>query len=190
MQNLLLTIELIPESTFFKSLHNFYKYHSNGSIEDWQRIKKKLRVLEGDQCWICGAEGGRLEAHEFYEFEFYEGKPLQNLMGIHHLCKKCHMVKHFEFWMSKGYDKKELVEHFCKVNKCSEEIFDKHKIEAVAAWREKNKFKWSVNLMELLRWSCGFEFEGRKDGSTEIRFPTEEEFEETRKIRLNQLGLN
>ncbi len=147
-----LNIELVPATAWYLSLHQLYR--RNGQASRWMKIKKELFEREGRQCWICGAEDSRLEAHEFWE---YDAKPcIQKLAAIHHLCDMCHKIKHIGFWCHTaegrsrleklGLSCKLLVEHFCKVNNCSENEFEEHEEQAFRIFEERSKRKWKQDF--------------------------------------------
>ena len=119
-------------------------------------MKQELYEKEGHKCWICGKKGSRLEAHEFWEYD--NKNHVQKLAAIHHLCDMCHKIKHIGFWFytEPGKEKLEkselttgdIINHFCEVNKCLEEDFEKHKEEALNLWRERSKHKWEQDFGE------------------------------------------
>jgi len=147
-----LTIELIPATAWFSSLYRIYK--NSNQLSKWRRIKKELFEREGRRCWICGRENVRLEAHEFWEYD--DEKHIMRLVAIHHLCDMCHKIKHIGFWcytvdgrklMEKaGLTREDLINHFCKVNNCTREEFEKHEEEAFKIWRERSKYEWKIDL--------------------------------------------
>jgi hypothetical protein len=93
-KQLKLTIELVPATVWFSSLYHYYK--DNMQLNKWRKLKEELFKNEGLKCWICGKEGVRLEAHEFWEYD--DVRHVQRLMAIHHLCDLCHKIKHIGYW--------------------------------------------------------------------------------------------
>lgn len=153
MKSLRLTIELVPSTVWFSSLYQIYK--ENNQLSKWREVKRKLFKEEGQRCWICGQEG-RLEAHEFWEYD--DKNHIQKLVAIHHLCSMCHKIKHIGFWCStedgrellakSGLTRDDLINHFCKVNDCSREEFERHEEEAFKKWAERSKYKWVQDFGE------------------------------------------
>jgi len=143
-----LTIELVPTSVWFSSLYQFY--NRTNQPDQWRKIKVELFEKEGRKCWICGKEGDRFEAHEFWEYD--ETNHVQRLRVIHHLCRLCHKIKHIGFWCytkdgqrklaRAGLTREALIRHFCKVNNCSREEFETHETEAFRIWRERSQHEW------------------------------------------------
>lgn len=152
--NIRLTIGLVPSTVWYSSIYQFYK--KSNSMEKWDEIKKELFEKEGKKCWICGKETNRLDAHEFWKYD--DVKHIQKLEAIHHLCGFCHKVKHIGLWLhtqdgermlkKEGLVKMNIVNHFCNVNKCSEEEFRKYEEEAFRIWSERNKYKWKQDFGE------------------------------------------
>jgi hypothetical protein len=151
-KQLKLTIELVPRALWLFSLREIYK--QSGQMARWKKIKNNLFETEGRRCWICGQEGNRLEAHEFWEYD--DVNHIQKLVAIHHLCSMCHRVKHIGFWCSidrgmqqmarMGLTKQDLIRHFCEVNSCSREEFEEHEEESFVQWRERSNFEWRQDL--------------------------------------------
>ncbi|MDI6603171.1 MAG: hypothetical protein QME57_03605 [Patescibacteria group bacterium] len=144
----------------------------------WNKIKKVLFKNEGRKCWICGATGVRLQAHEFWEAVPVEQKILKKykreiaerkkLVAIHHLCGRCHMVKHFNVVIRQSSEIEKEIEELitlCKKwkkdpQKLIEEIRQKitrsHPIELYwESWRDraikskKKKYRYSN---KRIRW--------------------------------------
>lgn len=126
MKELKHEIEIIPRIASNISLFNLL--HS----KIWKKLKEDLIEEEGNKCWICGKEGVKLEAHEFWDFDCEN--LTHKLKEIHHICIYCHGAKHLTYWM-KQRDSKEgwsfgfvikLKKHFCKINNCSEKDLKEH----------------------------------------------------------------
>jgi len=151
-QKFKLTIELVPSTVWFSSLYKLYK--KRNQLDKWKKIKEELFKKEGKKCWICGAENVRLEAHEFWEYD--DKNHIQKLVAIHHLCSMCHKIKHIGFWCyteygrrklkNEGVNREDLINHFCKVNNCTREDFEKHEKEAFKIWRERSKYSWKQDF--------------------------------------------
>jgi len=145
----ILSIELVPSTVWFQSIHNYLK--STGKGSDWTKIKENLFVSEGKKCWICGDENNRLEAHEFWEYD--DVNRIQKLTAIHHLCSNCHKIKHFGFWcyteegrqlLEKSHSNRaNLVNHFCKINNCTAIEFEDYWINTYEVWKERSKYDWT-----------------------------------------------
>lgn len=147
-----LTIELVPSTVWYSSIYQIYR--KANCLDEWRRIKRELFEKEGQRCWICEKEGGRLEAHEFWEYD--DENHIQRLAAIHHLCSMCHKIKHMGFWChsdqgreqlaTADLTKEDLISHFCKVNECSTETFEEHEQKAFDVWEERSKHSWKQDF--------------------------------------------
>ena len=156
MNELKLTVDLIPRTAFNLSLYNYFKEH--GQLDKWNKIKQELFKSEGRQCWICSDKNTRFEAHEYWEYD--EASYIQKLISIHHLCSMCHKVKHISYWgttderleqLSRiGLSRDDLVGHFCKVNNCSIEEFYKHLKESSSIHARRSKIQWKQDFGKYL----------------------------------------
>ncbi|MBO3809708.1 MAG: hypothetical protein FGF50_08970 [Candidatus Brockarchaeota archaeon] len=142
-----LTIELVPSTVWFSSLYNLMPE------DKWRELKKQIYEEEGE-CYICGSTESPFELHEFWEYD--DKNHVQKLIGVHHLCRLCHMIKHIGFWCHTedgrtklkqiGLSREDLIKHFCKVNQCSEKDFLQHEDNAFKIWRERSKHQWRQNF--------------------------------------------
>jgi len=92
----------------------------------WPGIRNSLLRERGPVCEICGfvaQESRYIDAHEVFE---YPDDGRIRLVGIQLLCKRCHDCKHFDqlLAMEKSGVRERgrsetLIEHFCRVNRCS-----------------------------------------------------------------------
>ena len=149
-----LTIELVPSTVWFSSIYRIYE--KSAQLDKWKKIKKELFKKEGRKCWICGAENIRLEAHEFWEYD--DRNHIQKLVAIHHLCGMCHKVKHMGFWCytsegkrklkEEGLTREDLINHFCNVNNCTREDFERHEREAFRIWKVRSRYEWEQDFGE------------------------------------------
>ena len=150
--SLILTIELVPSTVWYSSIYQYYKKTNNP--QKWSEIKKELFSKEGHCCWICKKESVHLEAHEFWKYD--DTRYIQKLESIHHLCPFCHKIKHIGLWLhtedggrmlrKEGLTKDDVINHFCKINNCFKEEFQKHEDEAFKIWSERSKHKWTQDF--------------------------------------------
>ncbi len=142
--NLKLNIELVPASSWNNNLRSILKPYM------WNNIRKEVYKRYNNKCTIC-ATSGPLHAHEVWKYD--DKNHVQCLTNIVALCKNCHAVKHFgltELEDSKGkMDKEKIIKHFMKVNKCSRDIFLKHKTKAMKLFEERSKHDWLLNIGKL-----------------------------------------
>ena len=126
---------MLLEETYRKVHQNSAEY---GADEGLEEILTKL----------CGAKG-KLEAHEKWSYD--EQKALQKLEDVLALCHACHEVKHVSRTqlVGRGMD---AMEHFMRVNGCSQSDFHAALGEANAAYLRRNKIEgWTTDVSWLAR---------------------------------------
>ncbi len=143
-KQLKLTIELVPEKSWFRSLRD----HTDR--EDWDKIRKQTYDKYEHECGVCGETEGRLSCHETWEYD--DKKHLQKLVGLIALCDMCHHVKHMgpaRKLADRGkLDYRQVEEHFMKVNNCDKSTLVKHRTESFEQWRKRSKYEWQIDLGE------------------------------------------
>jgi hypothetical protein len=158
IEELKLKIELVPENSKLISLSSCRVC----TEQEWKDLSQKNRDDAGCKCEICGAEGKYfsdsykqnlcygLECHEewFYDDEMH----IQYLKRLITLCELCHRVKHIrkaEFDAKNGtLDMKTVIEHFIKVNNCTQKTYEEHKNEAVRDFNWRSIFDWKIDFGE------------------------------------------
>lgn len=145
-----LTIELVPGTAWFKSLYHLMPE------DEWNKLKERIYAEEGRKCYICESTSPPFHLHEFWQYD--DERHVQKLVGLHHLCDLCHKIKHIGFWChthdgreklkQQGLSLKDLIKHFCTVNKCAEKDFHQHEDEAFRAWSRRSEHKWKQDLGE------------------------------------------
>lgn len=137
-----LKIELVPKPLWRKSLAQLLPH------EVWISIREdRIRII-GSKCEICASTEKPLELHERWKYD--DRKHVQKLAGFWLLCKECHAVKHFgrsSILAREGkLDLKELVKHFCSVNRCSKRDFERHSREVWDIWEKRSKHEWKQDF--------------------------------------------
>ena len=140
-KELKLTIELVPETSWFKSLREHV------GRENWDRIRKQSYEDYGNKCGICGDEG-RLNCHEIWEYD--DKKHIQKLIGFIALCELCHHVKHIglaKILAKQGkLNYEEVEKHFMRVNGCDMLTLTDHRARAFEQWEERSEHDWKIDL--------------------------------------------
>lgn len=135
-------MELVPSTVWESSLYRLMPR------EIWNRIRDNFIKENGRKCQICGETTGTMNLHEIWNYD--DSKHIQKLEGFILLCKMCHHVKHIGLagiLAEEGkLDYNEVIRHFCKVNNCSEEEFEKHREEAFEIWEKRSKFEWKQDF--------------------------------------------
>ena len=146
-----LEIMLVPHTAWYKNLRSLIK------PSQWRKIKDNIKEKEGSKCWICGAPEnkrrgrlGYMYLHEWWSYDIDNG--IQKLEALHHVCWMCHAIIHIGRTKSTndgldemnqlGVTEKDLIEHFCKVSKCSINEWQNHYDEAWKKWHERNNINW------------------------------------------------
>ena len=135
-----LDFEMVPEECWFANLRSVL------TPADWDRVRKDAYARAKWQCRICGAKG-RLEAHEQWRYD--EENALQTLEDVLALCRNCHEVKHISRTQLMGRGA-EAMEHFMRVNGCSQMDFHAALGEANEAYRRRNQVEgWVTDISWL-----------------------------------------
>lgn len=141
--SLILTIELIPASSWYDNIRKIFPKSG------WDKIRKYVYAEYNNQCGICKSQE-RLHCHEVWDYD--DEKHIQKLKGFIALCQLCHHVKHIGFAgieASKGkLDIEKVIQHFMKVNNCDRITFDKHYKEAFEKWEERSHYDWDLDISE------------------------------------------
>jgi len=135
-------MELVPSTVWESSLYRLMPR------ETWNKIRDNFIEENGRKCQICGETTGTMNLHEIWNYD--DMKHIQKLEGLVLLCKMCHHVKHIGLagvLAEEGkLDYNEVIRHFCKVNSCFEEEFEKHRKEAFEIWEKRSMFKWKQDF--------------------------------------------
>lgn len=136
-----LTIELIPETSWGKSLYRVLR------SSQWKRLREEAVTKAGNACSICGASGVRLFCHETWSY--YPDSRVQRVTGIEVICGLCNGVKHIGrtgiLALEGTVEFADVVDHFMAVNRCDLATFKAHVDEAYAKWRESSTIAWTID---------------------------------------------
>jgi len=139
-----LELELIPESTWGKSLAQLLPK------EVWDDLRREVYEAFAHKCAICGTADKQLHCHERWEFD--DKKHIQRLAGFQCLCVDCHNIKHWGLTVVVAHRDNTpeklvyLTKHFCEVNNCSEKVFTLHKVEIGSISQERSRHKYKVDF--------------------------------------------
>lgn len=135
-----LEFDLVPEECWGYSLYHLLP------PADWDKVRKDAYRRAGYKCRICGAKG-RLEAHEKWSYD--DAKALQKLEDVVALCHSCHEVKHVARAQLTGRGM-DVMEHFMRVNQCSQMDYHKALGKANEEYQKRNKVEgWVTDLTWL-----------------------------------------
>lgn len=140
--DLKLTIELVPASSFCNNLRSILKK------SDWDYLRKKSYAAAKYRCEICNGVGPKhpVECHEKWEYD--DETHVQKLAGLYSLCPKCHQVKHIGLASIMG--KLDLATaHFMKINGLSRGLADQYISDAFQLHEERSKYSWELDISWL-----------------------------------------
>lgn len=135
-----LTIELIPQTSFFFNLRTLLKK------KEWDIVKKTIYKKAKYKCEICGGIGKKhpVECHEIWDYN----TNIQTLKRLIALCPPCHMVKHFGLHQMLGKEKM-LIKRLMTLNNWTNEQAYAHVNEAFSIWQDRNNVKWELDTSLL-----------------------------------------
>ena len=137
----ILTFEMVPEDCWYSNLRSILK------PKDWDIVRRDAYARAKGRCQICGAFTTRLEAHEVWSYD--EEKALQKLEDVVALCRNCHEVKHISRTQLIGRGR-EAMEHFQKVNECSQMEFHAALAKANEEYFRRNRIEgWVTDVSWL-----------------------------------------
>jgi len=139
-----LTIELVPEGSFYNNLR------SKVSKARWDKIRTNSYKKANYKCDICGGKGNKwpVECHEIWEYN--DEKLIQTLVGVTALCPSCHEVKHIGLANVRG--RLDIASnHLMKINNWDYEETTAYIESAFDKWRERSKHEWNVDVGWLVK---------------------------------------
>lgn len=140
MKKYKLDFEMVPEECWFSNLRSLLK------PADWDKVRRFAYAKAGYRCEICGVRA-RLEAHEVWSYD--DEKALQKLERVTALCHACHEVKHISRTQLTGRGM-DAMEHFMKVNKCSQMDFHEAFAQANEEYLRRNRVEgWVTDISWL-----------------------------------------
>jgi hypothetical protein len=140
MKKYKLNFEIVPEECWYANLRSILR------PEDWDVVRRDAYKRAGYRCSICGADG-RMEAHE--KWSYNDAIALQKLDGVLALCHNCHLVKHIGRTQLVG-EEGVAMEHFMKVNRCSQMDYHEALAKANEEYRRRNEIEnWTTDISWL-----------------------------------------
>lgn len=139
---MILTIELIPSTSWFSNLRSLLEK------EEWDKIRKGCYKKAAYKCEICGGKGPihPVECHETWDYD--EEKKIQKLVGLIALCPSCHQTKHYGLAMINGKEQS-VKKHLMKINSLTEKEVDEYIKLVFEEWKRRNKIQWTLDVSIL-----------------------------------------
>ena len=141
MKEYKLNFQLVPESCWYSNLRSVL------TPAQWDIVRRDAYAKAKGRCTICGAYTRRLEAHEVWSY--HDAIALQKLETVMALCRSCHEVVHIgrTQLVGRGMD---AMEHFMKVNQCSQMDFHEALGKANELYKQRNKIEnWTTDISWL-----------------------------------------
>ena len=150
MNNLKLTIELVPSSSWMNNVRSVL------STKQWDILRKSVYEQAWNLCEICGGEGLKhpVECHEVWSYD--DKTHVQKLERMIALCPNCHQVKHFGLAQLQGREER-VKKHFIKVNNLKKVEAEKYIKQAFLIWAERSSQSWTLDLSYLNRYRIDIE---------------------------------
>lgn len=145
-RHLKLRIELIPKRLWKKNLRS-----SDGlGKARWDKLRRKLIEANGTRCTICGSAGHH--GHEVWQYREKKTVGTAMLLCVDIVCIDCHDIHHwgrttklFEAGAITGERYGSLIKHFCKVNRCRQQVFEDHALRSARVWLKRSKKRWKID---------------------------------------------
>ena len=137
-----LFVDLVPSSCWFTNVRSCV------DPRDWERLRRMVTRRAGQRCEVCArpearAEQRRLEVHERWSYD--PDHRVQSLRRLICLCTDCHRTTHFGLAQVRGTDGVALA-HLMTVTGFSRPQAEQHVREAFAAWDQRSRTHWSLDL--------------------------------------------
>ena len=142
-QPLKLQIDMVPATSWGKNLRKSIPKSR------WNKIKEQAHDRNGRKCHICGSTE-KLHCHEMWDFD--DESKTQRLAGLGTVCNMCHHAMHMgrslQLALTDHLDMNAVVDHFLKVNQCTQKTFEQHRREAAALFNERSNHEWRIDFGE------------------------------------------
>ena len=141
-----LTIELVPETCWFKNVR------SEVTKERWTELRNNCYNKAGHKCEICDSTGKKqgfnhnVECHEVWKYD--DKNKIQRLEKLIALCPLCHKVKHVGLARVNG-EEKLVLKHLMKVNNMTETDAIDYISDSFKLGVERSKYKWKLDISWL-----------------------------------------
>ena len=145
-----LKVELIPEKSWGKSLAQELPR------PEWDKLRRLIYRKYNWTCQICGAKYTQVHCHEVWEYD--DNNKIQKLKDLECCCPDCHNVHHWGraiLMLHEGRFTQDYInhlrQHFCKINKCSEQDMLEHIVEVGEKHQSRSKYQYKIDLSNLAK---------------------------------------
>lgn len=136
-------IELVPKSSWGKSLASLARTPGSGFRAGWTKIRSREIARAGRKCEYCGATDKGLLCHE--EWEYDRNSLTQRLVGFRISCADCNLILHSGRTSVLGKEK-EALDHFVRVTGLPASALNTAVLEAMREWRSRSRFTWKIDV--------------------------------------------
>ena len=149
MNNLKLTIELVPKTCWYSNVR------SNVSKSEWDIIRKKCYEKANNVCEIWGDVGTnqgirhKVECHEIWTYK--DDTKEQILEGLISLCPRCHKTKHVGLAQMNG-ELEIVIRQLMIVNDMDRDEAEEYITDAFTVWGERSRFNWTLDISYLSKY--------------------------------------
>jgi hypothetical protein len=143
MDKPLLTIELVPESSWYNNVR------SKVDRKTWDIIRRKCYSEAHDRCEICGDTSKNqglkhnVECHEIWQYD--DINHIQELTGFIALCNHCHLCKHPGYAETQGA-MNIVIMHLIQINKMTQNDVLDMLTDSMRIWRRRSQHSWTVDI--------------------------------------------
>ena len=147
-RGLKLRIELVPKKLWEQNLRlkdGLGKYR-------WDKLRREIIEKNGPRCTVCGSTDRKLHGHEVWDYREKKTVGTAVLLRVEIVCIDCHDIHHwgrttklFQAGVISGERYGHLRKHFRSVNRCTQEVFDRHFLRNARVWMQRSKKRWKVD---------------------------------------------
>jgi hypothetical protein len=143
-----LQISMIPKPLYGKNLRVVLGQYR------WRKLRQSL-LNDNHKCGVCETSvrnTSELNAHEEWSYIKRSKRSTARLNRISFHCNRCHGCEHFGrtlLMVKQGYltwdQVDETIQHYCRVNRVSRNVFDLDLKKARAKWKRQSKLNWKID---------------------------------------------
>ena len=114
----------------------------------WDVVRHNVYGKYNHTCAYCGSQGGRVEAHEEWDYDNVRGIMTMFLVNIVCVCSVCHQVVHWgrSTNVCSNEELHYLFEHACLVNTCAGREWLDHVHTEFSKWKDRSRYQWTMDF--------------------------------------------
>jgi len=137
-------IELVPATTWGKSLAQLARQKGSGFRSMWNKIRQRELDRVKHACEICKAAVSGLICHEKWRYD--DTQHVQRLVGYEVVCRECSNILHLgrasrdqRLWKSAEI-------HFTRATGLKADVLKDIFHQVMKEWKERSKYKWNIDI--------------------------------------------